>query len=135
MFLSKKALALFASLLVVEILAAPVDVKSDAALADGTVFYCTDTGFSGTCVTASFTVDVCQNVQFLNQVSSFQPSLGGACTVFTGTGCTGPSFQIFSPSNVGLVGTDNLLGIGNGGAVFNDNLNSFFCTTGFVLGE
>ncbi|KAF7366959.1 hypothetical protein MSAN_00954700 [Mycena sanguinolenta] len=133
MFFSKKALALLASLLVVETLAAPTDVKSDAALADGTVFYCTAVGFTGTCATDNFTVNVCQNVQFLNQVSSFQPSLGGACFVFTGTGCTGAWIQLFSPLSQGVLGSSDLRGVGSAGTVFNDHLNSYFCTTGFSV--
>ncbi|KAJ7307854.1 hypothetical protein DFH08DRAFT_944467 [Mycena albidolilacea] len=133
MFFSKKTRAIIASLFVVEILAAPI-VDSETELADGSVFYCTAVGFTGPCLTPSFTVNTCQDVplEFANQISSFRPSLGGACTVFSGTGCQGASMQLFSPLDQGILGASDLRGIGSGGRAFNDNLNSFLCTTGYV---
>ncbi|KAF8989492.1 hypothetical protein BDQ17DRAFT_1434424 [Cyathus striatus] len=79
------AFAIFA--MIASALAAPTvtELSDRAAEVDGTLFVCTDNNWSGACTTLGFYVDQCNDMpsNYQDNISSFGPSAGWECTVYT----------------------------------------------------
>ncbi|KAG8693935.1 hypothetical protein FRC08_008804 [Ceratobasidium sp. 394] len=86
----------------------------------GSVFFCTDANFRGRCVTVSgFSSGQCVGVgaDFNDQVTSFRPSSGLSCTIYSDAGCRGRA-----TGGVVAPGINNLADFNN-----NDAMSSFRC--------
>ncbi|QRV95509.1 hypothetical protein RhiJN_23527 [Ceratobasidium sp. AG-Ba] len=99
-------------------LAAPTEMVPRQS--NPSVFFCKGMDFTGGCAVAPVTLNKCFNFpsSYSNQISSFQPSNGTACLLWSNQGCTGttPGGFIVYPGSKDL-----------GKYKYNDMANSVQC--------
>ncbi|KAF8886536.1 hypothetical protein BD779DRAFT_1673163 [Infundibulicybe gibba] len=99
--------------------ARPTEASTDSALADGSLFVCTDANFSGACINLTFFNAVCSNMPsgFQDNISSFGPDPGWVCITYTDPDCRGTTYVGTYPGFAGLP------------SGINDAISSFHCFT------
>ncbi|KAF8886505.1 hypothetical protein BD779DRAFT_1673137 [Infundibulicybe gibba] len=92
--------------------ARPAEASTDAALADGNLFVCTDPNFAGQCVNLAFFNGVCSTLPsgLQDNISSWGPDAGWVCITYTEDNCQGTSFAGSFPGFPTLpAGIDNAM--------------------------